>query len=623
MLDMKPYGGVCVVSLCSFLFLPLTSSAQHDADVVAKVGDEIVVTARGIAVPSSQTPGSVGVLSGGEIREEHPVSIVDSFRLVPGVGRNSDSMWGSEASIRGLTRDSVVMMIDDCRVNTASDIAARFGLLDPLEVERVEILKGPISSLYGSGSMGGVVNIVTRSGEFTTEPAFHGGASRSYASNPEGFDAFGFADYNFSNIYYYGSQSWRKHHSYKDGNGDTVRNSQYEDYGSKLKSGFLLPGQKLEINVQYFEGREIGIPGSGTAPLPSAADVTYPKVDRGLFNISDTIFVDGEIWRESRLMVFSQFIDRNVRIDNFPAASPIASIYPSATHDTLGGRWMNLFKLDDNAISAGADVWQRKLKDSIRTRNLRSGQVVTDQPLPDASFMSSGSFIEDDWTPVKSLTFNVGGRVDLIEVSNETDATWPQGHSSERSASGHAGATWRATDNINLKIIGASGYRAASLKERFVYLDLGGGITKYGDPDLSPERSQSLEYGMDWFGDNLYLSASVFVNRLTDLIAERKTDATTVRNANINKATIQGVEGEGKYNMFGDNLQIYANIAWLEGRDTLNDLYLPGIAPLSVLSGIRCGSQKSGPWAKLEMLNTAKQDKVPAGTTTAPGLDHS
>ncbi|MBA4388072.1 MAG: hypothetical protein C0404_08835 [Verrucomicrobia bacterium] len=605
---------VCIAVLCQ----AGNNMAQFPSgsEKVSRSGDEIVVTARGMARPVSATPGSVGVLTRDEIEDGHPVSITDSFKLVPGVARVGDGAWGGDASIRGLSRDSVVMMVDGCRVNTATDINARFGLIDPMEIERVEILKGPISSLYGSGSMGGVVNVITRSGRFSGTQKWDAGLAGSYGSNPRSVDLFGFANFNTSDTFFYASQTGRKHESYEDGDGKEVRNSQYEDNGTKLRGGFLLQGHEVEINFQYYEGKDIGIPGAGTAPLPAVADITYPTVLRRMISVSDALNINGMHWKTSKLTVYSQDIERNVRIDNFPAASPLLSVLPSAKHKTQGGQWINTVAAGKNGITAGVDGWQRKLVNSKRIKNMKSGQMATEQPLPEATFVSGGAFIEDDLSLTRRFTLNAGARDDQIQVSNEQNPTWPERETEENTPSGHVGATWKITDKLNMKISAAAGYRAASIEERYQYLDLGGGITKYGDPELKPEKSQSFEYGINWLGDKLYLSTSVFMNRYTDLIGEEKVDEQTIRNANINKAMIQGVEGEGRV-FLAEKFQLYANFAYLDGKNTQTDEPLAGIAPLSILCGLLLGGKDDGPWARIGLNHSMKQDKVPAGVSEA------
>jgi hemoglobin/transferrin/lactoferrin receptor protein len=104
--------------------------------------------------------------------------------------------WGSEVNIRGSSRANVVFLVDEIRLNTATDIGAQFGTVDPASVERVEILKCPISSLYGSGTMGGVVNVITRNGRFSHDPYAEGGLNLLYNFNSDGGSTYAYTAYN-------------------------------------------------------------------------------------------------------------------------------------------------------------------------------------------------------------------------------------------------------------------------------------------------------------------------------------------------------------------------------------------------------------------------------------------
>jgi len=589
--------------------------ASSNSSVAAR--GPIIVTARGRATPVSATPGGVGLLERGDFDKSGGVSISDFVSSVPGVSKSSDGAWGADFNIRGLARDSVVFLIDGTRVNTATDIGARFGMIDPMEIERVEILKGPISSLYGSGSLGGVVNVITRTGSFAATNTLSGGFSAMISDNPEGYNSFTFASISSTSTYMYFSQTYRDHESYKDGSGKEVRNSQFTDSESKFRFGQKIGGfDVFEANIQYFEGHNIGIPGSGTAPLPSAADVTYRNAERGMFDIAYTTTPEGRYFRKSSLDVYYQYINRLVTIDNFPAASAVRAVKPEGRNETYGSKWLNIIDVSGHEISAGLDVWQRAY-DGTRSKYLASGKVVQDKPLPDAEFTSCGMFAEDDWKLSKTFIVNAGARIDVINVRNDATGVWPEDSSTDNSWNAHAGGTWKLVDKLNMKLIGASGYRAASLEERFQVLDLGGGVTKYGDPGLKPERTLFAEYGIQWLGDVLFLELSVFVNNLDNMIGEEIVDSTRVVNGNIDKARIQGVELQGRYHLL-NNIDVYGNISYLSGRNTGTDEYLPGIAPLSGLAGVSIG-EKTGPWAKLESAFAARQDKVPGGVSEAAG----
>ena len=616
----------CLAALAAVIWL---GPAQAAEDAPAVKLEDTLVSARGLNSLASQTPGGVGVLEAKDIQVEQTPSITDALSRLPGVHKWSDSAWGSAINIRGLGRESVVFTIDGCRVNTATQMNMQFGSIDPLDIQRVEVLKGPISALYGSGSVGGVVNVITKKGSFTDTPQWHGTAAGTYVSNPEGFRTYGNLSYNSPDVWVFGSASYRDHESYEAGGGDEMANSQFRDYQGKLAAGWKWsPHHSSGFQVQRLEGKNIGIPGTGLASMPAVTDVTYPRTSRTLVQFTHEYQPRGEVFQSSKLNLYYQEIDRRVRIDKFPAASPIAELAPSADHETHGLDWRNVMQMGDHTVVAGLDAWNWHLE-SLRRRTLKSGVWYTDEPLPEADYFSSGIYAEDDWTLGRGFKLNLGGRVDYIAVDNEERrqyVTPPNASAAnpvlleaesttEASWNLHAGLTWQFTPAWSTTFLVSSSYRAASMEERFSYIELGGGQVKIGNPDLDPERSIFLEYGLHYRAAKFQLSGSVYGNFLEDLITEKLQDSTTVTYENVNEARIYGAELEAEW-VWGQGITAYGNLAYCRGEDTTTDQDLPYIPPLSGILGLRF-EHAGGFWARVEMSWAAEQDEVPEGVATS------
>ncbi|KMY66235.1 hypothetical protein AAU61_17260 [Desulfocarbo indianensis] len=608
-----------------------TAAGQKGESVkTAAVLDKTVVTARGVESTVSQTPGGVGVLEAEEIAIDQPISLSDELGRIPGVRATSDSAWGSEVNIRGLGRGSLVYNIDGARVNTATQINAQFGTLDPNEIERVEVLKGPISALYGSGSIGGVVNVITRKGEYTPQPVARSYLSGSYASNPEGFNTYANASYNSPDCWVYGSASYRDHDSYEAGDGEEIANSQFRDYQGKLRLGVKWLGGESDFQVQYHEGKDIGIPGTGVAPLPTAADVTYPRTSRSLVSFDHKFENINQYFKESAIKVYYQSLDRRVRVDNFPAASKVKMLTPNADHETWGAKWQNVLAFGEHQVVAGLDFWNWHIE-SARTRYLATGATIGDKPLPDADYFSGGGFAEGNLVLAKNWTLNLGGRLDYISVSNDDNYLYtkppspaaanplitPSQTKDDVSWNLHAGLTWNFASHWSMSLLAASAYRAASMEERFSYIDLASGAVKQGNPDLEPERSLFLEYGLHYDKKNLGLSASAYANFLRDMISEQIVSASLVQYQNVAEAVIYGGELEAHY-IFLPGARLYATLAYCRGEDTDTDQYLPFIPPLNGLAGLRY-DHSSGLWARAEVSWAAEQDQTPASVETTDG----
>ena len=146
-------------------------------------GDEptIVVTASRIATPLGRVSSAVTVITREDIERRHPASMTDLLRQVPGL--HIDQVGGrggiSSVYLRGGDPNFVMVLIDGIQVNDPTNSRGgsySFSDLDVESVERVEILRGPASSVYGSNALGGVINIMTRSGTDHRGVAAHAGA---------------------------------------------------------------------------------------------------------------------------------------------------------------------------------------------------------------------------------------------------------------------------------------------------------------------------------------------------------------------------------------------------------------------------------------------------------------
>jgi hemoglobin/transferrin/lactoferrin receptor protein len=601
----------------------------------AYVLDEIIVTARGYESEIKKIPGGTGVITSNDINYIQPSSISDALRVIPGVSKTSDSPWGSEVNIRGSSRANVVFLVDDIRLNTATDIGAQFGTIDPASVERVEILKGPISALYGSGTMGGVVNVITKNGRFSDKAYTEGGGNLLYNANSEGTSTYAYTAYNTPDFYLFASGSYRDFGSYTDGNHHEMRNSGFSDQQGIMNFGFKSNEfNTTELKTQYYKGDEIGIPGAGGVGFPAEATVTYDEVDRVLIKLEHTYRPGRGVYHESKLRLSFHSIDRSVRVTNIPLPTGafLKSIEPEATHNTYSVELINRFKTDNHDIMLGLDTWKRTY-DGERVRTKHNGETSIDTPIPDSYYLSSGIYTEDQWKINELFSLNIGGRFDRIQVKNEETnhyetafATappplvpnrrlWDAHDEKEYSWNAHTGVTYTINSLWTTDLIIARAYRAASLEERFKYINLGSGVEKWGNPDLEPEESVFFEYGVKRTSDNLKAGVSIYYNDLSNLIAENRVSPTRIELQNISEAELYG--GEVEFTLHPtDWFSVSGNVAYTRGHDTGTDQDLPSIPPVNGFLRL-CFYPVAGVWVQLDSIYNASQKKVPAGVSVS------
>jgi hemoglobin/transferrin/lactoferrin receptor protein len=576
----------------------------------------VVVSARVWPETTDRLPTSVAVWDPARDGWGTVGGVPDLAAETPGVNRTGDGPWSGDLSIRGLSGDRIVVTLDGARLVTANDLAARMSLIDWATVERVEVFKGPVSALYGSGSLGGIVNIVMSRPEYAQEPQRRQRARIAGVHNPDGWALLYGVEQLAPRLYLSATLTARDADAYRDGNGDRVRNTQYGDESVSLRMGYQWrPGAETDILVQHYLGEDIGVPGSGRAPLPARADVTYDEARRFLARVSHEQLMEGIYWQKSQLQVYFQQIQRDVRIDGFPAG-PLEKITPVGRHDTVGARWLNEWIWENHLIGGGFDTWRREL-DSTRRRYTTDGRVLFDRPLPPASEWSYGAFIEDRWTALRDVSVTAGTRLDGLYIENETTPQWEAGSSDDLNWNAHAGVRWQAGEQNVLRAVAATGYRAPSLEERYQFLVLGDGRVKLGQPDLASEQSQFAELGWEWSDAGWTAEVTGFINALRNRIGEEVVDATTIRNASIERARIHGVEALLRWQL--DTLfSVEATLAYIRGDDTKANEPLPDISPLTGHVGVRY--QPTRAWQfRLRQVYAARQDRVPTGMAETPG----
>lgn len=134
-------------------------------------GSDIVVTATGYEQKITDAPASITVVSDAELRQRPYMTLIDAVRDIEGVdvGETSDKTGQRTISIRGMGSDYTLVLIDGRRQNNHGDIypnsfgGNQFNHIPPLDaIERIEVIRGPASTLYGADALGGVINIITK-----------------------------------------------------------------------------------------------------------------------------------------------------------------------------------------------------------------------------------------------------------------------------------------------------------------------------------------------------------------------------------------------------------------------------------------------------------------------------
>lgn len=440
------------------------------------------------------------------------------------------------------------MLVNGRRAGTAN-----LSKLSPAEIERVEIVRGPASVVYGSQALGGVVNLILRDGR-----TFQGGAAELRTGSwglAEGRFGYGttFVGGDVQGGDFYAGFAGGRRDSYRaGGSGDILANTQWNRLGALAALGVNTPIGRVGTTLRTDGTYDSGFRGS--------AWNTTNREDRT--NMSADVFLDGGT-EDARLRWSAQlYAVRDV--DRFFWRSPVqrsaAGLPVPGTDSDNNRRTLDIYglRLQPSArpwrgatLLVGLDL-ERSTLDSTRNRRGLPGSGITAQVPPmdnNQTDRNLGLYAElSQRLFADRLTLRGGARQTWGET--EVEATPFQPLLRLRSAdydstTWSAGASLRATDSLVLRANASTGFRAPTATELAAdFTALGGGRT-FGNPNLRPETSLQYEAGAALFRPGLRADLALYQNTISDRIvtlARRGVANTSDWSNNPGDIRVRGVE---------------------------------------------------------------------------------
>ncbi len=568
-----------------------------------------------------------------KIEKENSITPADLLSGEPGVSISRDGIWATSVNIRGLSKQNIITLVDGNRIETATNVAAGLSLIDLNDVEKIEIIKGGISSIYGSGATGGIVNILTRQAAYNDDFYLNGSVSSSFNSVNDG---------SYSNLLLNsGDRNWRlklngslRNATDAETPAGTLKDSRFRDQNLSAEFGAQpFDDHEILLNYQLFSAEDVGIPGG--SPFPAGASARYPIEEREMYSAEYKVKRISKNFLNLSFKYFHQFIKREVELK--PNAA--VTVTPKADHNTDGIAVQTNWVFGNHFLILGFDGWQREYK-GTRERNIAAqNKIIGDLPIPESTFRSAGVYLNDEVKLLKNrLTLNAGGRFDLINIKNEEainpnyiivngnkNPNPPQNPLASFAASDVDNQSWSLNTGLLFEINRetdiafnfARSFRSPNLEERFQYIDLAG-KTFLGNPKLEPEKGLFFDLGVRRWSKNLSFRANAFLNLFDDLVIDRESirDSLFIK-SNVGEARLYGFDMSFEYNPL-QKFVFYGSAAYVIGEDTGNDLDLPEIPPLNGKFGIR--------FPLVEILNFdlsgsffSNQEKIAAGEKKTPG----
>lgn len=542
-----------------------------------KAGD-VYVTATRIEKELQEVPMSVTVMTKEDIKKSGARTVGELLEDVPGIQVQNDGSQGlKRLSVRGENAFRTLVLIDGQKISEHKSMSGSPILIDASRIERVEVIKGPASVLYGSDAIGGVINIITKKGGQKPLQAEtyvqYSGASRGWSEGlsvygakngwqyrlsgsysdqgnirtPAGeFDNTGFRQKDFS-----GFLSYDFTESFTLGGGidyfDGSFNSTAMEYALDPKSAFLV-NVPTWLRQKYFVFAELKDINEYLVRV--RADAYYQKTEKNMRNYIGQNYAAGDKVNYSGMSI-SISSPSHVIVDNY-AHNYIRSKGASLQTDwqlgssyLITGYELNYDRLDSTG-SAGVDnsltflmgpLGNKTMLVDTLTRKYYDGTqlnqslfAAVETVLPHDFTLSYGL----RWTHVKTeLTrgdeYKWGKVVPPMGPSTtftgeRLDASPQRGSDTNSRPVFNLGLVWTGVDNLALRASWAQGFRVANLTEKYIGTAMGGG-TIIGNPDLDPETSDNFEVGARWFNGVTSADLAFFYSKADNYIASVLTNA--------------------------------------------------------------------------------------------------
>ncbi len=467
------------------LSAPTAAMAQDAGDAL---DNEIVVTASGYEQLISEAPASISILTRKELEDRPYTSLEDALRNVEGVSVVGGDPNTTDIVIRGMPGEYTLIMLDGRRQSTRETMNRGTGgiqshLLPPLAaIERIEVVRGPMSSLYGSDAMGGVVNVITRkvpdsammtitAGAIINEDGDYGDTTMvnfwtgaPIVSDKVGFQLYGgIVDRAEDDIYFPTSF--------------TAGGNKLNDGNINGKLAFVLaPGHDVTVEGGYNVVTYTDTPGRSAA---ANSALLQERHERNYQALTYTGEFGGA---NTRLAVYRE----NEVLENLQGGVPLAA-KPDLVNLTVDAL-ATVPMFGWNTLNIGAQYVHTKVT-GIGAQDSVSGYVNDDE----ATRESWAIFAEDQFKPVEDLTVTAGGRLDHSDQFGS--------HFTPRLY-----ANYTFAPGLTLRGGYAGGFRAPTLRQSVASycMSTGGGSLPRGplcgNPDLKPETSDTKEIGIRYDG---------------------------------------------------------------------------------------------------------------------------
>lgn len=544
-------------------------AAEAD-EMDAYEGADFVVTATRTALEKKEVPNAVQVVTQDDIKHMGAYSVQDALKYATGVDVQSFGMTGNQVMVRGMDTMHSLILVDGKRMADEDTPATQnvyvLNRINMADVERIEIIRGAGSAIYGSEAMGGVINIITKK-----------------ASKPNATIGFSTGSKETSGYFNYSSGRQGKVAVKVDGRRTKVRDI-YRSAGNSNQFGNK---QYLNASIDYAFDDNRGLELSAGYMKEKLQSDSASTSSTGSFSTQNQSY--NQERKDVSLMYygkdskndytfrtyFSELSKDQTAIKTYPNSPMIGSFLNTNDEHTFK---KFVFEAKDtyaanesNKVTYGAEYKHEK-----SDRTYRSLFMPEKMGFEWAVGVSNHAI--DTYAAYVQDEIKVNDKLLVIPALR-----WDYHDKFGSELTAKLGATYSMNANNRIKFNVGTGYRAPTLYELYANMvkSMGGmTVNVFGNPDLQPEKSFDIDLAFEGESGKANYKISPFYNRVKDMISsytERNGMSYNSYYINLNKAEIYGTEAEFGYN-FDEHWSAMANYTYLSAKDKDTDERLEGRA---------------------------------------------
>jgi hemoglobin/transferrin/lactoferrin receptor protein len=550
--------------------------------------EKMTVTAKGYDSDELEIPMATVIVSREEILRHNTNNLGEVLRGKPGLALASDGAQGQNPVIRGLKKESIVLLVDGMRLNSAQPAGSIASFMSLGLAQQVEVVKGPASVLYGTGALGGVINVLLPQARFVPGTGVDIASGFDSASNGvRGTAVLNAAQGKHALML---GASLARIGDYESPEGEVARTGYDADSYIGQYRFRLSNAQQLRFSLQQHTDTDVWYPGSTKPhPHPQVGSTTLhsPRTQRQLIEAGYSRKGAGENPLNFDVRLYRQEMQRQIfSRANGPLDGNIGETQVSFETDGLDIRADWLFH-PQHLLAFGINAWQMKASPERYLASPPTFAFARNDPFKDGRIDALGFYLQNDMQFDK-LNLLAGLRHDTVKGSadsiNNGTVTTGLDHSNS-AVSGSLGAIYKVTPMLRPYANISRGFRAGGMRERFESSPRGDGFFYVGNPQIEPEVANQIEMGFKGEGETVNYSFTAYRSQISNYITGKDVSGAPGSNAcpsaragacketvNLGRVTLTGLEAQMRWQPTASQ---WLTLAYSQLRGENNDLNEP------------------------------------------------